>query len=89
MDPTAWIISGSDGKHVNTHPPPPRTLRAIWCCRFSEWPADALKSVASRFLHDVDMPTEETRHAVEDMCMVFHQSVGGAAPPDLRGSCKG
>ncbi len=31
------------------------------CCTidwFSEWPADALKSVASRFLHDVDMDTQ-------------------------------
>jgi dynein heavy chain len=44
-------------------------------CRFSEWPADALKSVASRFLHDVDMETQDTRNAVEDMCMVFHQTV--------------
>lgn len=42
---------------------------------FSEWPADALKSVASRFLHDVEFESEHTRSAVEDMCMVFHQSV--------------
>lgn len=42
---------------------------------FSEWPADALKGVASRFLHDVDMDTTEERSAVEDMCMVFHQSI--------------
>jgi hypothetical protein len=47
-------------------------------CRFSEWPADALKSVASRFLHDVDMDNQGTRNAVEDMCMVFHQTVSGA-----------
>jgi len=39
----------------------------------AEWPADALKSVAGRFLHDVDMPDVATRHAVEDMCMSFHQ----------------
>jgi dynein heavy chain len=42
---------------------------------FSEWPADALKSVASRFLHDVEMTDDRTRAEVEDMCMVFHQSV--------------
>ena len=42
---------------------------------FSEWPADALKSVASRFLQDLEFDTERTRAAVEDMCMVFHQTV--------------
>ena len=41
----------------------------------SEWPADALKSVASRFLLDLEFDTEHTRAAVEDMCMVFHQTV--------------
>ncbi len=48
----------------------------LFVCRFSEWPSDALKSVASRFLHDVDMGSDDTRAAVEDMCMVFHQTVG-------------
>jgi hypothetical protein len=42
---------------------------------FSEWPADALKSVAARFLCDVEMEDDRTRGAVEDMCMTFHQSI--------------
>lgn len=41
----------------------------------AEWPSDALKSVASKFLDDVEFQSQETREAVEDMCMVFHQSV--------------
>ncbi|KAK9829119.1 hypothetical protein WJX72_004004 [[Myrmecia] bisecta] len=47
------------------------------CCTidwFSEWPDDALKSVASQFLKDVEMEDDDTRAAVEQMCMVFHQS---------------
>eukprot|EP00798_Chlamydomonas_sp_ICE-L_P008519 gene8518-4817_t len=35
--------------------------------------------VASRFLKDVEMDTEETRASVEDMCMVFHQTVRSLA----------
>ncbi|KAL3161683.1 hypothetical protein ABBQ38_008782 [Trebouxia sp. C0009 RCD-2024] len=48
------------------------------CCTidwFSEWPADALKSVASQFLKDVEMPSEAARESVEGMCMLFHTSV--------------
>lgn len=48
------------------------------CCSidwFSEWPEDALKSVASKFLSAIEMKSEATRVAVEDMCMSFHQSV--------------
>ena len=45
------------------------------CCAidwFSEWPQDALKSVATQFLQEVDLSTDETRSAVEDMCIEFH-----------------
>ena len=48
------------------------------CCTidwFSEWPKDALLSVASQFLGEVEMDTEETRASVIDMCMTFHQSI--------------
>ncbi|MEW5317509.1 MAG: hypothetical protein WDW38_008798 [Sanguina aurantia] len=46
---------------------------------FSVWPADALKAVASRFLHDVEFEEGGTRSAVEDMCMTFHVSVRALA----------
>lgn len=52
------------------------------CCTidwFSEWPEDALKSVASKFLGEVEMQSDSTRVAVEDMCMTFHQSVRNLA----------
>ncbi|PNH07360.1 Dynein heavy chain 7, axonemal [Tetrabaena socialis] len=42
---------------------------------FTVWPSDALKSVASKFLHDVEMDSDDTRGAVEDMCMEFHVTV--------------
>ncbi|KAK3261161.1 hypothetical protein CYMTET_29916, partial [Cymbomonas tetramitiformis] len=48
------------------------------CCTidwFSEWPGDALSSVAAQFLRDVEMDDEETRKNILDMCMLFHQSV--------------
>jgi hypothetical protein len=49
------------------------TLLVLLTFRFSEWPSDALKSVSARFLNDVDMGSDNTRTAVEDMCVVFHQ----------------
>ena len=55
--------------------PPPFPLSPPSFPPPSEWPADALKSVASRFLLDLEFDTEHTRAAVEDMCMVFHQTV--------------
>ena len=48
------------------------------CCTidwFSEWPSDALQSVASQFLSDVSFDAEETRVACIDACQMFHTSV--------------
>ena len=48
------------------------------CCTidwFSEWPSDALQSVASQFLKDVEMEKEETRDACIEICQMMHQSV--------------
>jgi dynein heavy chain len=59
---------------------------------FSVWPADALKSVASKFLADLRAADDDAQHeeqhqqegspaasalrcAVEDTCILFHQSV--------------
>ena len=49
----------------------------INCCAidwFSEWPAQALSSVATNFLSDVEMP-EGTLPKMVDMCVHVHQSV--------------
>jgi dynein heavy chain len=53
---------------------------------FSVWPSDALKSVASKFLPQLGASDEDAGHtggpnssvlrcAVEDTCMLFHQSI--------------
>ncbi|KAL2642111.1 hypothetical protein R1flu_009698 [Riccia fluitans] len=45
------------------------------CCTidwFSEWPEEALRSVATRFVAEIDI--DESLHLpVRDMCMMFHQ----------------
>jgi dynein heavy chain len=41
---------------------------------FTEWPSDALESVASRFLQDVNMP-DETRESCVRICISIHESV--------------
>jgi dynein heavy chain len=48
------------------------------CCTldwFSRWPAEALLYVSSEFLKEVDMPNEEVRRQVSEMCMIIHTSV--------------
>lgn len=53
---------------------------------FSVWPADALKSVANKFLPQLGPADEDESHtsggpgstlrcAVEDTCMLFHTSI--------------
>jgi len=47
------------------------------CCTidwFTEWPSDALESVAKRFLSDVEME-EETRMSCVSMCISMHENV--------------
>jgi dynein heavy chain len=48
------------------------------CCTldwFSRWPAEALLYVSSEFLKEVEMPSEEVRRQVSEMCMIIHTSV--------------
>jgi dynein heavy chain, axonemal len=48
------------------------------CCTldwFSRWPKEALLYVSSEFLKEVDMPSEEVRQQVSEMCMLIHTSV--------------
>ena len=52
------------------------------CCTidwFSEWPEDALRSVASQFLKDVKMDTDDIRASTLDMCMQFQVDVRNLA----------
>ena len=47
------------------------------CCTidwFTSWPGDALLSVASRFLADVEMSSEEVRSSCVDMCILMQVS---------------
>jgi dynein heavy chain len=49
----------------------------INCCTidwFSEWPDDALLSVANKFLEDVKFQEDTVRKECMDMCIHFHQS---------------
>lgn len=46
---------------------PCQTARAALHCRFSQWPEDALMSVARKFLAGTDLGGEEVREAVATM----------------------
>merc|ERR1712032_846049 len=51
------------------------------CCVidwFTEWPADALRAVAARFLGEEEMD-EKTCASCVDMCSVFHSSTSELA----------
>ena len=48
------------------------------CCTldwFTRWPEEALFYVSSSFLKDLDLPTEDVRRALAEMCMIIHTSV--------------
>jgi len=54
----------------------------INCCSidwFDKWPEDALLSVSHRFLVDLDLPNEEMRASLAEMCVVVHRSVENAS----------
>ena len=46
---------------------------------FLEWPDDALKEVAKRFLQDVDLGSEERSDSVADTFVLMHSSVHAAS----------
>ncbi len=51
----------------------------INCCTidwFTPWPADALSSVARRFLENEELGTPEEKAAICDMCVQIHSQVG-------------
>ena len=48
------------------------------CCTldwFSRWPEQALLYVSSSFLKDLELPSEQVRQALAEMCMMIHTSV--------------
>lgn len=45
---------------------------------FHEWPKEALVDVATRFMADVDVPTEEIREALSEHMSFVHLSIGEA-----------
>lgn len=48
------------------------------CCTldwFSRWPEQALLYVSSEFLKELELPSEEVRLSLAEMCMVIHTSV--------------
>ena len=52
------------------------------CCTidwFTEWPKEALLSVAKNAFEEVDLGTEEVKAAVCEMCMEIHTSVASMA----------
>lgn len=64
---------------------------------FSVWPADALKSVANKFLPSMEAPpgaveqstaqVSALQSAVEDACMLFHTSIRALAEDYRRYAC--
>jgi dynein axonemal heavy chain len=45
---------------------------------FTQWPKAALRSVAEKFLAGVQLPNEELRSSLVDMCVEVHSSLDGA-----------
>lgn len=48
------------------------------CCTldwFSRWPEEALLYVSSEFLKELELPNEDVRRALAEMCMSIHTSV--------------
>jgi dynein heavy chain, axonemal len=48
------------------------------CCTldwFSRWPEEALLYVSSEFLKELELPSEDVRQALSEMCMRIHTSV--------------
>lgn len=52
------------------------------CCTldwFSRWPAEALLYVSRAFLKNLELPSEEVRNNLAEMCMIIHTSVEEAS----------